>query len=317
MEKIIIIKAFVEKINNKLSNYKEKIYKSENLFNTVILFFYLLFNYIKLYTKYLKYFLIFHYYNKLYFSQQAEDFIINRNFINQKNNDGFFVEIGAYTGLHYSNTKYLEDNLNFKGMLVEPIKKNFEKLIINREKNNILINKAISKDKQVVMFGEDPMAGILNTMHKSTYNHHIKHNINNKTIIKAITVEQLFKEYNITYIDFLSIDVEGGELDVLETINWKNISIYLICIELDNENIEKDEKCRKILKENGFEFKLKMNINEFWLNPLYFRKNKLFKKNKKKFTGNILDYGYHLFIEKSIINELNNSIINYENLCKI
>jgi len=60
--------------------------------------------------------------------------------------------------------------------------------------------------------------------------------------VNTTTLDNIFNEENITYIDFFSLDVEGGELDVLNTINWSNISIYLICIELDGHNKEKDER---------------------------------------------------------------------------
>ena len=84
----------------------------------------------------------------------------------------------------------------------------------------------------------------------------------------------------------------------MNTIDWENISIYLICIELDNHNEEKNIKCRNILQMNGFIFKVKMCINEFWLNPKYSRKDILFDPAKcDKFTGNMFDYGNHQYLE--------------------
>jgi hypothetical protein len=61
-----------------------------------------------------------------------------------------------------------------------------------------------------------------------------------------------------------------------------SIPIYLICIELDGHNIEKDDKCRKILIEQGFVMKKRLAINEFWINENYFRKDLLIRQQSKE-----------------------------------
>ncbi len=55
----------------------------------------------------------------MYFSQSGEDEFLNNNyFLNKK--DGIYIELGALDGVLYSNTKFFEDNLNWKGILIEP-----------------------------------------------------------------------------------------------------------------------------------------------------------------------------------------------------
>ena len=66
----------------------------------------------------------------IYYSQQGEDLFIYRNFINKNDNkDGIFLELGACDGHVYSNTKFFEDKLNFKGILIEPEKEIIMKII--------------------------------------------------------------------------------------------------------------------------------------------------------------------------------------------
>ena len=55
-----------------------------------------------------------------FYSQLGEDIYIFKNFINKKVEDGIFVELGAMDGIIYSNSKFFEDTLNFKGVLIEP-----------------------------------------------------------------------------------------------------------------------------------------------------------------------------------------------------
>jgi len=85
--------------------------------------------------------------NKPYFfSQQGEDLLIYRNFINTHVKDGVFLELGACDGLLYSNTLFFEKYLGFKGILIEPVKEFYDKLIKNRP-NNSCYNNAISLHK--------------------------------------------------------------------------------------------------------------------------------------------------------------------------
>tara|TARA_Y100000741_G_C18258443_1_gene559782 strand:- start:3039 stop:3821 length:783 start_codon:yes stop_codon:yes gene_type:complete len=251
--------------------------------------------------------------NKPYFfSQQGEDLLIYRNFINTHVKDGVFLELGACDGLLYSNTLFFEKYLGFKGILIEPVKEFYDKLIKNRP-NNSCYNNAISLHKtDIDILVNGAVSGIKQHMENSFIESWHKKNIIRK--IKTNTLSNIFIEKNINYIDFFSLDVEGGELDVLNTINWDNISIFLICIELDNHNQEKNEKCRQILLDNGFIFKVKMCINEFWINPNYFRKDILFNSPKTdKFTGDMNDYGNHVFLEKHCKPIIEKTISEFEN----
>ena len=88
-------------------------------------------------------------------------------------------------------------------------------------------------------------------------------------------------------------------------MDW-SIPVYVICIELDGHNEEKDEKCREILRENGFVFEHRMCINEFWCNPLYYRIDLLYNKDEQ-FTHD----QQHLYMEPHCISEINEGIDSY------
>jgi FkbM family methyltransferase len=247
-----------------------------------------------------------------FYSQQGEDFFVYRFFINQKRDDGIFVELGAFDGETYSNTKFFEENLKFKGVLIEPIPNMFKKLIINRQ-NSICYDFAISNEVGTVEFiGDGATSGIEEVMTNKFKDNW--HKNSRKYIVNCCPIKDLLQKSNIKYIDFFSIDVEGGEKMILDTMDW-SIDIYVICIELDGHNVEKDEYCRNILKEKGFRFEMQMCINEFWVNHSYKRKDLLYKKTKLTFT-NILDYGQHKYIENHCIPIINNSIKEYMSLHK-
>ena len=76
---------------------------------------------------------------KTFYSQQGEDLLIYRNFINIPVKDSIFLELGACDGIIFSNTLFFEKYLGFRGILIEPVKEFYDRLIENRP-NNICYN---------------------------------------------------------------------------------------------------------------------------------------------------------------------------------
>lgn len=234
-----------------------------------------------------------------FYSQQGEDTLVFKNFINQRRSDGFFIELGGMDGHTYSNTLFFEQHMGFKGLLIEPTK-TFQQLIKNRP-NCINVNYAVGyKDGEDVEFiGEGAVAGMTETMNEKFRNDW--HRNSSVYKVKSKRMDTILHENNIKYIDLFTIDVEGGELVVLETMDW-NIPVYCVVIELDGNNKEKDEKCREILRHQGFTYVTKVSINEYWINKKYFRKDLLYKKDM---SINFFNQKIHFhWIAPHLINEL-------------
>lgn len=248
---------------------------------------------------------------KTFYSQLGEDFFIYRNFINKERKDGMYIELGACDGILFSNTLFFEKELKFHGILIEPVKKFFIKLLQNRY-YNLCYNCAISTQKEdIEILINGAVSGIKKHMKDTFVQSWHKHSLVKK--VKTTTLSKLLKEHAIKYVDFMSLDVEGGELDVLQTIDFQATPMYLICIELDNHNETKNIECRKLLKTNGFVKKAKININEFWVNENYFRKELLFDESlKSTFSGNMDDYGNHVYMEKTHKKDIEKAIENAE-----
>lgn len=204
-------------------------------------------------------------------------------------------------GVRYSNTKFFEDYLNFRGILIEPSKDLFNKLKNNRSKN-YLFNYTVSDIKGKQKFiGNGATGGLSKTMtekHKNSWEKNSK-----EYDVESIPIRDLIKKTNIKYIDLFSIDVEGGKLLILNTFDW-DIPVYIIVIELSNEDKIKDEECRKFLRKKNFTFHIRTGINEFWINKSYFRKEKLFKPQKKENIKNLSDLGEFKFLEKHMVDKV-------------
>tara|TARA_Y100000389_G_scaffold124010_1_gene121364 strand:+ start:764 stop:1576 length:813 start_codon:yes stop_codon:yes gene_type:complete len=253
---------------------------------------------------------------KKFYSQIGEDIIIYNNFINKNEKNGTYVEIGGGDGYNLSNSKFFNKYLGFKGILIEPVPSFFEKLRKNRP-NDILINKAIDyKIGKSSFIGDSHTAGINRYLSKPLKERYLSNN--REYLVDTIPMSQIIETTDLDYIDYFSIDVEGAELVILETMDW-NIPVYVISIELNekiNETEEKDrdknQKCREILLKQGFIFVTKVDINEFWINQNYFRKDLLYDKNIKQFKT-LDEAGKFLFLAEHVKKEVQDNLIIREN----
>jgi len=247
----------------------------------------------------------------IYYSQIGEDVLINNNFINRPRKDGSYIEIGGSNGYNFSNTKFFHDTLGFHGILIEPVPNFFNELVNNRP-NDICINAAVDYKESFSKFiGDNHVAGLNSYLSSSLRKKYLKNA--REYMVKTYPISKIIKKTELKYIDYFSIDVEGGELAVLETMDW-SIPVYIITIELNEKLEESDEegrknnqKCREILLKQGFTFVKQLDINEFWINKNYFRKDLLYDSSIPKFKT-LNEAGQHLMMATHLINDIENSL---------
>lgn len=130
--------------------------------------------------------------------------------------DGFYVEVGAHNGVRHSNTKLLEDEFGWLGVLVEPNPDLFRELCRNRP-NNYLFDKAISDENALNWFLlGDSFGGLGNFMPEDWLKEHQTRRTPSCQV-ETRTLSWLLRETEAPpLIDYLSLDVEGAELRILE-----------------------------------------------------------------------------------------------------
>lgn len=91
--------------------------------------------------------------------------------------------------------------------------------------------------------------------------------------------------HKITHVDLFSLDVEGGELNVLETFDF-SIYVHYWAIEFGSDKDYKNDMVRKKLLDNGYRpCSLRIpNNNECWENRSYDYKEKelIVEENKHR-----------------------------------
>ena len=155
--------------------------------------------------------------------------------------EGFFIDVGAYDGITWSNSLALEKYYGWTGICIEPNDKAFKTL--KKYRNVECINSAITNfDGEVEFINVDGYAEMLSGIptsmpenHLSRIKNEIKNHGGQETLlkVKANKIETLLEQRSITKIDYLSIDVECGELNVLKSIDFEKTKITLISCEVN------------------------------------------------------------------------------------
>jgi len=165
-------------------------------------------------------------------SQLCQDlFVLNQ--LNFKRN-GFFVEFGAANGVLHSNTFLLEKKFNWNGIVAEPAKKYYKSLLSNRKCN--VSNKIIWKSSNLKLLFNETFQGLASTIDSfSLLDIHKSARItqNKKYLVTTISLNDLLDNFNAPrIIDYLSIDTEGSEFEILNNFNFKKYKFRVITCEI-------------------------------------------------------------------------------------
>ncbi len=163
-------------------------------------------------------------------SQLFQDLFVLYYFRNKKN--GFFIEFGATDGVTLSNTFLLEKEFGWKGILCEPGKIWKSALLKNRQAT--IDNRCVwSKSGEQFNFNEAPIAE-LSTI--ETFNDSDFHSEARKSglvyTVETVSLNDLLAQHNApSDIDYLSIDTEGSEFEILQAFDFIKYNIRIITVE--------------------------------------------------------------------------------------
>ena len=90
--------------------------------------------------------------------------------------------------------------------------------------------------------------------------------------IPCIPLQAVLDAAGLQHINLFSLDVEGGELAVLQSIDWARTSFDVILLESDGSNRTKDQGCHALLKRNGYVLDHLVTINAWYVRKGFVRK---------------------------------------------
>lgn len=194
-----------------------------------------------------------------YYSQCGQDKFVNETFFKNCRH-GVFIDIGAHNGISFSNTYFFEKELEWTGICLEPIPHVFNQLQKNR--TCLCICGCISTDEhnsthsflQISGYPE-MLSGLVDKFdpkHLSRILHEIQEYSGSYKIIDVpcYNLNQILEDAGIHHVNFLSLDTEGGEFEILQNFDFSKCQVDVITVE-DNYKID---PFIPFLISQGFEF---------------------------------------------------------------
>lgn len=190
---------------------------------------------------------------------------VDREFARRFADNGFFVEVGSNDGIAFSNCKHLEMYKGWHGILIEPISDKLDESRMHRSKKNSFIHSAIVVSSYVgaevplyysnlmttLKFGSDELRNPLEHAEAGKAFLGPSEEIH-EVLAPAKTLKQVLVEAQAPKeIDFLSLDIEGHDYEVLEDFDW-SFEFRFIFVEAFSP-----EKLISLLAPKGYELVLR------------------------------------------------------------
>jgi FkbM family methyltransferase len=196
------------------------------------------------------------------YSQIGQDLAVLKHYKNKRS--GYFVEIGASDGIAFSNTYLLEKEFGWKGVCVEALPEKFKQLCKNRP-TAVCIEKAVFNRSNLTLKFDiahsfDMLSGISEYI-TERWSERVK--LNCTTIdVKTITLTELLNEAKApAFIDYLSLDTEGSEFEILKAHDFSKYKFGLIDVE--HNYIEPTRtNIRNFLILNGYSYKCENQFDD-------------------------------------------------------
>ncbi|MDC0353597.1 FkbM family methyltransferase [Candidatus Pelagibacter sp.] len=191
-----------------------------------------------------------------HFGEFAEDVFIGR--LLKSINNGKYVDVGCYHPFKGSLTAKLYQK-NWRGINIDVSKTSIDLFNIAR-KRDINLNCAITDFNEKTFYFQNGMINQQNSLQKSS-DDQIKVDIN------CYTLNSVLENNDFHDFDYLNVDVEGTELNVIKGINFKKYKPKLITIE-NNELIPEEyfqSEIFKLLEQNNYVFVNKVGVTNFFL----------------------------------------------------
>jgi FkbM family methyltransferase len=208
------------------------------------------------------------------YSQDNQDYIVYENFFKGKK-DGFFCDIGGNHPLKINNTLYFEE-LGWNGIVFEPLP-HMATLWAEHRKAK-LYPFALSDSEGIVAFtvvkdstGWEDMLSFVKDTRDVDYGYETE-----EIQVKTKIFKEVIEKENIKVIDYLSLDVEGHELNVLKGIDFDKVRINVLTIENNSPKsvLYGDDNIRKIMFKNNYKlWGRMMGLDDIYIHEEFLKNN--------------------------------------------
>ena len=192
------------------------------------------------------------------YSQCSEDLVLDKLLKSKKK--GFYVDVGAYDPYRFSNTMRFYRR-GWRGINIEPDRGRWERFTLVRPRD-INLNVGVGRKRgKLTFYRMDPQT--ISTFSKKQADEYLKQGFRlvGSLDVPVRTLERIFAAY-AKRIDFLTLDVEGFEMEVLASNDWKRFRPALLCIETPEE--KEKHMIIRFLKRKGYAMVFDNGLNSFY-----------------------------------------------------
>ncbi len=191
---------------------------------------------------------------KQYYSQCYQDFFLDK-FLFDRQETGFFLDIGGNHPTFINNTYFFEQK-GWEGIAVEPMPK--MNALWKEMRKTPCLQVAVGDRNCTLDFKEydvDYMSGITERVH---YDGEVSGNYQ----VLCRRLADILEEYQVSEVDFMSLDVEGYELEALQGIDFERVLIR--CIVLENVGKTQDV-IRDYMLKQGYSLFARLWFDDIWV----------------------------------------------------
>jgi FkbM family methyltransferase len=190
-----------------------------------------------------------------FFSQHGQDRYLD-SFVFCGKSDGFFVDVGAYDGVLLSNTFFFE-RLGWRGICLEPNPRVYEKLARNR--SCIALNVGVAAVAEKMRFLSLPEelelgSGFVEFFDQTSqfadekYIEQVCKQSGRLLNIEAVNLNHLLAQNGVSRVDYLSIDTEGADWEILGSIDFDRFDIDVVSV----ESVRLGDRIASHMKKKGY-----------------------------------------------------------------
>lgn len=191
-----------------------------------------------------------------FYAQAGQDQWVIRDVFDYKTG-GFFVDIGAFDGIRLSNTYRLEKDLGWSGLCIEAEPDTFEQL--KRNRRCLCVNACVGPEGGSVKFatGRGPDSGAFTV---ATRHHTGGVNL----MMKTLPIDRILDDAGVPEtIDYLTLDVEGMEEEVMKNFPFHNRRFLCATIERPSRAL------RMLLADQGYCLVAELpGLDAFFIHPI-------------------------------------------------
>lgn len=138
--------------------------------------------------------------------------------------NGFFIECGANDGETISNSLFFELQRNWTGLLIEANSK-YHQTLLDKNRHAYVMNACLGTTQRPATVSFRQQEGLSRIISET------RSSGANAVSVNCFPLSAITSALGISHVDYLSLDVEGPEVDILRTIDWTRLRIDVITVE--------------------------------------------------------------------------------------